>query len=68
MAVPRITRAELKRRIDADRTPVAVHVHAQHPFASCILAPAGALRFCSSPDVFGRAATSAVHLPGTARE
>jgi hypothetical protein len=68
MAVPRITRAELKRRIDADRTPVAVHVHAQHPFASCILAPAGAVRFCSSHDVFGRAATSAVHLSGTARE
>jgi hypothetical protein len=64
MAVPRITSADLKRRIDARRAPGTVYIHAEAAFESDSLARCGATRSRSGL-AFRHAVTLSIHLSGT---
>jgi len=67
MAVPRITSADLKRRIDAGRAPGAVYVHAKPAFESDSLARRAATRSRSSVADWCALALS-IPLSGTSPE
>ena len=67
MAVPRITCADLKRRIDARPTPGAAYVHAEPTFESDSVARCGATRPGSSP-AFTCAVALSIPLSGTFTE
>lgn len=68
MAVPRITSADLKRRIDADRAPATIHVPRQIAFDPFCSAPSGSGQPRSGGIALTRTATLAADFSGTIRE
>ena len=64
MVVPRITSADVTRRMDGDRTRLARPVHRHCAFASCSFALSGAFR--SHHVALGRPRRPATFLSGTA--
>ena len=67
MSVPRISKEELKQRLDSGRPPVLVDARLKYPYEHSTLKLPGAIRFRHSSRLAGFCAVekSAIAAPGT---